>query len=77
MPYVIDRQRALFANDVVAVMAARTRRVKSRVILRDNSLYHTLTRPRTLAERLQEFPEAILRAGGRHRATGPPRERGR
>ncbi len=48
MPYLIDRQRALRTKEVVAILPVRQRRVRSRVILNDNSLYHTLTRPRTL-----------------------------
>ena len=48
MPYLIDRSRALWDRDIVVIVGVRRRRVRSRVILRDNSLYHTLTRPRTL-----------------------------
>ena len=48
MAYVIDRRRALWLARVVAVLSVRQRGVRSRVVLRDNSLYHTLTRPRTL-----------------------------
>ncbi len=48
MPYLIDRQRALFSEELVAVEPIRQRWAKSRVILRDNSLYQTLTRARTL-----------------------------
>ena len=51
MAYLIDRQRALRLDDVVAVLKVRQRRSRSRVILRDNSLYHTLTRPQTLIRR--------------------------
>ena len=51
MTYIIDRQRALRLDDVVAVLAVRQRRNRSRVILSDNSLYHTLTRPQTLIRR--------------------------
>ena len=51
MPYLIDRQRALYAEDVIAVLAVRQRRVRSRVVLHDNSLYQTLTRPQTLVRR--------------------------
>lgn len=48
MAYLIDRRRALKMTHIVAVLSVRQRGVRSRVILRDNSLYHTLTRPRTL-----------------------------
>ena len=48
MPYVIDRQRALRLYDVVMVLQMRQRRIRSRIVLNDNSLYQTLTRPRTM-----------------------------
>ncbi len=48
MPYLMDRQRAVRWADVVAVVATRRRRIRSRLILRDSSLYQTLTRPSTL-----------------------------
>ena len=51
MPYLADRQRVLWTGDVVAVLAVRQRRVRSIVVLRDNSLHRTLTRPATLARR--------------------------
>ncbi|MBI3321033.1 MAG: hypothetical protein HYZ91_02050 [Candidatus Omnitrophica bacterium] len=73
MPYLIDRQRALFTGDVVAILAVRQRRGRSRVILKDNSLYQTLTRPKTLARRLRAGLSAIERAGAgrpRGRANG-------
>ena len=53
MGYLLDRQRALRLEDIVAVLAVRRRRVRSRVVLRDNSLYQTLTRPRTIMRRTQ------------------------
>ena len=56
MPYLIDRQRALYAGDVVAVLGVRQRRTRSLVILKDNSLYQTLTRPKTLARRAGAWP---------------------
>jgi hypothetical protein len=49
MSYLIERTRALWSRDVVAVLAFRRGKTRSRLVLRDNSLYHTLTRPRTLA----------------------------
>ena len=51
MPYLIDRQRALWTGDVVAIMNVRQRKVRSHVTLRDNSLYRTLTRTRTFFRR--------------------------
>ena len=54
MPYVIDRQRALWTHDVVAILNARRQRSRSIVVSRENSLYHTLTRPRTLMQRTED-----------------------
>jgi hypothetical protein len=45
--YVIDRERALFGREIVAILASRGRRVRSTVLLRDGSLYRTLTQPAT------------------------------
>jgi len=47
MGYLVDRYRALFGDDIVAIVDVRQHRVRSRVILRDNSLYQTLTRAKT------------------------------
>lgn len=66
MAYLIDRDRALWMGDVVAVLSIRQRRVRSRVVLRDNSLYNTLTRPATLL-RYSHEPVRFIGAGG---ATG-------
>ena len=59
MSHLIDRGRALWDGDVVAVLAFRRGRTRSRVVLRDNSLYHTLTRPKTLVRLAR-----ALRGGG-------------
>ena len=60
MSYLIDRDRALWEREVVAVLAFRRGRARSRVVLRDNSLYHTLTRPKTLARNaLRKDPAAM------------------
>jgi hypothetical protein len=48
MSYLIDRGRALWEREVVAVLALRRGKTRSRLVLRDNSLYHTLTRPKTM-----------------------------
>lgn len=48
MPYLVDRTRALWSKEVVVVLGVRRRRIRTRVILKDNSLYHTLTRTHTL-----------------------------
>ncbi len=71
MGYLLDRTRALRVRNLVVVLAHRARGVRSRVILRDNSLYHTLTRPKTLIRRRPlghgESPEAA--GGPRQHAT--------
>ena len=56
MPYIIDRHRALLTGDVVAIIRRQERRWRSRVILVDNSLYQTLTRPATLLRYAKESP---------------------
>ena len=56
MPYIIDRQRALLIRDVVAIIRRQERGWRSRVILGDNSLYQTLTRPATLMRYARESP---------------------
>ena len=47
MGYAIDRQRAFLDQELIAVIAVRQRGARSRVFLRDGSLYQTLTRPKT------------------------------
>jgi len=54
MGYVIDRERALAMSHIVAVLNVRQRRVRSRIILTDNSLYHTLTRPKTFVQHCRD-----------------------
>ena len=63
MPYLVDRQRALRTTDIVAVVAGQRRRLRSCVVLRDNSLYQTLTRPQTLMRYAGAYPAAIVRIG--------------
>lgn len=63
MPYLLDRRHAISTTEIVAVLGVRQRKVRSRVILRDNSLYHTLTRPKTLVRHSGEPLEQ--RARGR------------
>ena len=53
MGYLMDRQRALRDTDIVAVLKVAQRGVRSRVVLKDNSLYQTLTRPQTLRRQAQ------------------------
>jgi len=49
--YLIDRHRALWDREIVAVINVRQRGIRSRVVLRDNSVYQTRTRPRVLIKR--------------------------
>ncbi len=49
MAYLLDRQRAIRATEIIAIIAVRRRGVRSDVLLRDGSRYQTLTRPRTVA----------------------------
>ena len=51
MAYLADRGLGLYLPDIVAILSVRLRKVRSRVIMKDNSLYHTLTRPQILARR--------------------------
>ena len=67
MAYLIDRGRAFLAADIVAVVRGERRRLRSRVILRDNSLYQTLTRPRTLMRCTREQDSAIVQVGAKPR----------
>lgn len=53
MGYVVDRVGAVRAADVVVVLALRQRGARSRLLLRDGSLRHTPTRPRTLCRALE------------------------
>ena len=70
MPYIIDRQHALYSREIVAVVSLRQRRIRSRVILNDRSLYHTLTRPRTLMRYTRTQSAAIIEIGSRKARTG-------
>ncbi|MDP3703977.1 MAG: hypothetical protein Q8R78_06275 [Candidatus Omnitrophota bacterium] len=54
MAYLADRGRGLYLPDIVAILNVRLRKVRSRVIMKDNSLYHTLTRPQTLLRRSRQ-----------------------
>ena len=59
MPYIVDRQRALLTGDVVVIVRRQERRLRSRGILADNSLYQTLTRPATLARYARDYPQTL------------------
>lgn len=54
MSYVVDRAGAVRDGEVVALLALRARGGRSQLLLRDGSLYRTLTRPRRLAAALRE-----------------------
>ena len=54
MGYMIDRRHAFLDREVIAVIALRQRGVRSRVFLRDGSLYQTLTRPKTFRRKPEE-----------------------
>ena len=60
MAYLIDRARALYMAQVVAILSLRQRRIRSRTILRDNSLYHSLTRTSTLIHRVPSLAAASI-----------------
>ena len=64
MAYLIDRQRALRTEEIVVILKGM-RRARSRVVLSDNSLYQTLTRPQTLVRYLREAAQAFGGLGGR------------
>jgi len=65
MGYLFERQRVLRVKDVVVVMRLQQRRVRSRVICADNSLYQTLTRPTTLRRYLEQAAQGLARVGAR------------
>ena len=46
--YLVDRQGAVPGDELVAVLSVRQRGARSRLVLRDNSLQATLTRPQTI-----------------------------
>ena len=51
MPYFIDRLRAVWMQELVAIVKVRERWGRSLLIQRDNSLHRSFTRPQTLARR--------------------------
>ena len=65
MPYVIDRKHIVRMADVVAVVPVRQRGVRSRLIYRDNSLYHTRTRPSTLVRAVTQRSPGLIQLGAR------------
>ena len=78
MPYLVDRQRALRTEDIVAIVTGARRGERSRVTLLDNSLHRTASRPSALVKASRRYPEAVARLGGRRRAgSADTTERGR
>ena len=76
MPYLVDRQRALLTEDVVAIIKRPERRLRSRVILTDNSLYQTLTRPATLMRDASRYPAHLVALGARRRTATSTNDKG-
>ncbi len=70
MGYLVDRQRAVLGADVVAVLAVRQRGARSRLILSDNSLCHTLTRPSTVMRAVNASRRREAAAAGAAQAIG-------
>ena len=54
MSYVMDRRQVFHESEVVAVLSVRQRGARSQVLLRDGSLYRTLTRPGTFRTHAKE-----------------------
>lgn len=49
MAYLVDRQRAFRAAEIVVICGVSRHGARSCVVLRDGSRHYTLTRPRTFA----------------------------
>ena len=54
MGYVVDRAGALRTDDVVVLLSVRQHGTRSRLLLRDGSLFQTPTRPRTVQRAVEE-----------------------
>ena len=65
MPYLIDRHGAIFSDDIVAIIKGQQQGIRSRVILRDGSLYQTRTRPGTLLRLGGALEHGLARLGTR------------
>ena len=73
MAYLVDRQRVLRADEIVALVRVPRRGARSRLVLTDNSLYQTRTRPHTLSRYLATAFEPMNLLGtraGRTRGAG-------
>jgi len=76
MPYLVDRERAIRTQDLVAVLSVRQRKVRSRIVLRDNSLCRTLTRPKTLRRCAERALLMTVRARPHHWRLGKAGSKG-
>ena len=54
MSYVMDRRQVFHDSEIVAILAVRQRGVRSYALLRDGSVYRTLTRPGTFRRNAKE-----------------------
>ena len=74
MPYLIDRHRGLLLKEIIAILSHRERRVRSHVVLRDNSLYRTLTRTRTFVRHERTLQTGMAQIGAKRlrRSKGAP-----
>ena len=59
MPYVIDRNHAVDTTHIVAILSIRQRKTRSRMVFVDNSLYHTLTRPKTFLRTMDQTYKGV------------------
>ena len=66
-PYLVDRNRAIRATDIVAIVHARHQGVRSRIVLGDNSLHHARTRVQTLSRRAQAPVKSAIRVRAKRR----------
>ena len=65
MRCVIDRGHVVVLREVVAILSVRRRGARSRVVLADNGLYHTLTRPQTFVRCVGAAAGAIAEVGAK------------
>lgn len=77
MRCVIDRGRAIALRDVVAILSLRRRGARSRVVLADNGLYQTLTRPQTLVRCVDAAAGAVAEVGAKTARVYPYRKEAR
>lgn len=75
MGYLIDRRQAWATDEIVAVVLERPQQGHSRLILRDNSLCQSPTRPRTLRRWVEER-QGVIRGWSPHRPSAQRADRG-